>query len=149
MITWCNPLSQAVAGNEKDHAVAGPFSGALDGAKLMLFTNAITPSNTNVVADLTVPLYTGYAAQAVTWGPVVDLGGGTYGITSNLATFQPTGGTPNDVIQGWGLTDSTGATLLAAGTFAAPIPIASVFDACVFAVAIGFGGSLPGDVIQG
>ena len=74
-----------------DHAVAGPFSGVLDGLFLGL---AQFPSTTLTPADglsaLTQADYNGYARQAVVWnGPYTDALG-QQAIQSSALYFTPT-----------------------------------------------------------
>lgn len=74
-----------------DHAIAGPFSGVLDGTFVGL---AQVPSSTlnpsQGLSALTEANYNGYARQAVTWhGPYTD-GMGQQAIQSAASYFTPT-----------------------------------------------------------
>lgn len=104
-------------------AVDGP----LDAVKLMLWVNNIVPDKNTVLADLTVPTFTGYAAFGpVVWGSVMVDVDGTAIVTGASHEFVCTGGTPTDIIYGWALTNSGGTTLIKAARLAAPVPIGRV-----------------------
>jgi len=61
----------------------------LDGAELGLFTNAPVLSPDMVIADLTVPTFTGYLPVAVEgWAAFVDAGGVPY-VRGLPVTFSP------------------------------------------------------------
>jgi hypothetical protein len=106
-----------------------------------LFTNSLSPSKTNVLADFTeltnveVP---GYAAALANWfagTPVRQPTGGWEGPDS-LAdpSFLATGVVPSPIaVIGYFLTDSTDAVLLGSGAFGTPFTFTSLGDGFVLA----------------
>lgn len=95
-------LSQCI-----DHAVAGPFSGVLDGLFLGLGqfpTGTLTPDQG--LSAITEASYTGYARQAVTWhGPYID-GRGNIAIQSAADFFVPTDSVVTNTITSMFLADA-------------------------------------------
>lgn len=82
-----------------DHAIAGPYSGVLDGLFLGLAQFPSTTLNPgDGLSKLTEATYTGYARQAVTWhGPYTDAAG-QQAIQSAADYFTPTDAvTPNQI----------------------------------------------------
>lgn len=82
-----------------DHAIAGPYSGVLDGLYLGL---AQFPSSTlnpaQGLSALTEATYTGYARQAITWRGPYTRGVDTQTIQSDALYFTPTDAiTPNQI----------------------------------------------------
>lgn len=82
-----------------DHAVAGPFSGVLDGIFMGLYiapTPGLTPQST--MNNITEATYTGYARQAVVWhAPYIDPANAE-SIQAASLIWQPTDGvTPNQI----------------------------------------------------
>lgn len=103
-----------------------PLAGALDavdlltgstdftGAKLGLYSNDLSPTPGNVLADFTPCIYSGYAAKTVTWSPAFYDGNGVAVSSSGELLFAQSGAT-NDQCYGAFLTDSAGTKLLASG----------------------------------
>jgi hypothetical protein len=90
-----------------DHAVAGPFSGVLDGLYLGLGqipTGTLSPSDG--VSAITEATYDGYARLPITWkGPYTD-GAGQQAIQSGAEYFTPTGSTTANTITTMFLADA-------------------------------------------
>jgi hypothetical protein len=84
------------------------------GAKLNLFSNNITPTPANVLADFTACIFSGYAPKTVTWSPGFFDANGVAVSSSGELLFQQSGAT-GDFCYGAYLTDSAGAVLLASG----------------------------------
>jgi len=103
-----------------DAAAAGKI---LDGALVHLYQNNYNPTPFDVIADYTEATYTGYASQAVAsaaWNPVVQADGSA-GLIGPGLFFNPTGTAITNVVYGYYVTDSTGATVLWGERFAAPV----------------------------
>jgi hypothetical protein len=90
-----------------DHAVAGPFSGVLDGLFLGLGqipTGTLNPNQG--ISSITEATFDGYARLAVTWsGPYTD-GMGQQAIQSHSIYFTPTGSTTPNTITSMFLADA-------------------------------------------
>lgn len=103
----------------------------LDDCKLYLFSNDLIPDATTLVADLTAPLYTGYAASAVlVWGaPFVDaLNNGQ--LRAQHIQFQPTGTAVGSTIFGWYITGATPALYpIVVERLPEPVPLTGPTDA--------------------
>ena len=92
---------------------------AFVGAKLHLFSNNITPTPSNVLADFTECVYSGYAAQTVTWSPAFyDING--VPVSSGGEVLFAQSGATGDFCYGAFLTDSAGTHLLWAGNLDSP-----------------------------
>jgi hypothetical protein len=70
--------------------------GALDGCKVMLFSNNIVPDENTTFADLVPCAYTGYAdSDVVVWGdPYVDGDSGEWALSCPPVEFRSTAGSP-------------------------------------------------------
>lgn len=102
--------------------------GDLDGAKVDVYCNAVTPTPNSVAGDFTAPTYTGHGAKTVTWLAPSMSDAGTPEVIGTLAEFRPTDGvTPNTV---YGITLKTsGGSLRAASRISVPgIPLQSSMD---------------------
>lgn len=96
-----------------DHAVAGPFSGILDGVYLGLNigTTMLRPPNT--MADITEAGYTGYVRQLIVWHPPYVEGVAVATMQSAGLYFQPSDGVTPQTVTGIFLADaSTAGNLL-------------------------------------
>lgn len=125
-----------------DYTQAGAgVAGILNGAKVILATNAFTPTKLRVVGDLTQPSYGGYAPVAITWGAAARDQAGDIVTLSQLIPIQQTGGPVVVTIYGYGLTDSGGTNLLLSELFAAPITL--VDDLTYFGLQIPFSPPVP------
>jgi hypothetical protein len=109
--------------------LANLIAGCLEGAKVGLFTGTPTLSLNSQISDFAEPLYTGYARKPITWNPVFVNSGGQVQVDSGLMQFQPSSGTPSDLVTGFFVTDSAGTTLLFAGVLATPVSFVSAKDA--------------------
>lgn len=113
------------------HAVAGPFSGCLDGVFIGLSvapTTGLTPSS--VLAAIHEATFTGYARQAVVWHPPYIESGGAEAIVSSSTYWTPTDGVTPNTITGMFLADAlTNGNLLASEQFAVPQPLAGPSNA--------------------
>jgi hypothetical protein len=89
------------------------------GAKLHLYSNDLTPTPANVLADFTEVVASGVVAQTITWSPAFyDVN--TLAVSSGgEKLYTQTGGT-GDVCYGVFLTDTAGAVLLWSARLDAP-----------------------------
>jgi hypothetical protein len=97
-----------------DHAIAGPFSGVLDGTFVGLAQFPSTTLNpSDGLSALTQATYSGYARQPIVWhGPYTD-GAGQQAIQSGNLYFQPTDAlTPNQITMMFVADALTGGNLL-------------------------------------
>jgi hypothetical protein len=119
-----------------DHAVAGPFSGPLDGVYIGLSiapTTAQAPVST--LSNITEAGFTGYARQLVVWHPAYDEAGGAIAIQSSSTYWTPSDAVLPETITGMFLADAIVAgNLLAAEMFAVPQPLAGPSNAFSLAV---------------
>lgn len=115
-----------------------------------LFTNNITPSKANVLADfteLTTTEVPGYAPASANWyaGVPLRLNSGAWESPDSLAdpnfTCSTSAPPSPQIVYGWFATDSTDAILLGSGVFGSPYIFSSIGD----------GFTLPGNpqLIQG
>lgn len=97
-------------------------TGALDGAKLRLYTNTVDLAGDVVLGDFTVPTFTGYADAAITWANHTDAEGHPY-LDAGPMTFSPSDGVdlPQAVV-GCLILNSSNA-LMAAMEFESPIAL--------------------------
>jgi hypothetical protein len=99
-------------------------AGVLNGAKVILFTNAITPTKQTPLSALVQPTYTGYAAVAITWGSAVrDAAGDIVTLTQSIPIQMGSSMDPETTIVGYGVEDSGAANLLFIEVLANPIPL--------------------------
>jgi hypothetical protein len=125
-----------------DYVQAGAgVAGILNAAKLILATNAFTPTKLRVVADLTQPSYGGYAPVTVTWAAAARDQAGDIVTLSQLFPIQQTGGPVVVTIYGYGLTDSAGTNLLLSELFTVPITL--VDDLTYFGLQVPFSPPVP------
>lgn len=98
-----------------DHAIAGPYSGPLDGLFLGLGqfpTPGLNPSQD--LTAITEATYTGYARQAIVWHGPYAIGTYDQSIQSASLFFTPTGSTVGNQITSMFLADAvTAGNLLA------------------------------------
>lgn len=109
-------LSQAT-----DHLAAG-----LMGAKAGLYNQNIpvTPTTTLAALVAALPVFTGYATKAITWGTPSIADDGTVEVLGTLAAWAPTDAVNPDTIFGAYICDSTSTNLLQGGLFVgAPLPM--------------------------
>lgn len=112
---WLNALT----------VTAGPL--ALCTLHLNKANLAVTP-NTPLSA-LVEPTFTGYAAVAsLTFGGAFNMPNGGGGMVAGSVTFLCTGGTPNETIYGWYLTDVSATLLRAYCPLGTGVPIAGPGD---------------------
>lgn len=108
-------LTQAAAG----------VAGILNGSKLALFTNNPTLSENTVPADLTAPIYAGYAQVVVTWQTTLERqSNGDLALAGSSSLFAPTSSATPDTITGVAMLNSAGTSVLWAYklTNAVPMP---------------------------
>lgn len=92
--------------------------GVLYRSRMILFTNVIAPGKTTTLAQLTQPLYSGYASQQITWGaPTRDISLGV-GSQGSALTFQMANGATPTLVYGYGIVDPSGTILYGAENFA-------------------------------
>lgn len=107
--------------------------GPLDGAKVDLFVNDVTPNRNTVLGDLTSPGYTGHAAQTVVFGAVSEADDGSAECIGAAKTFRPTDalGTTS-VAYGMKFFDSGASVLYGATRFdGAPLTMGAPSDVTV------------------
>lgn len=111
-----------------------PFNGALQGCKTMLYTNTLTITKATVLADLTVPTYTGYGSVTTGFtGPTRD-DSGFMGLDSTLQTFQMDDDDDPTVVLGYGIVDTGGTHLLAAENFPAAQALQDPYSFVAFVI---------------
>lgn len=107
--------------------IASNFPAAPTQAKLRLFKNNFTVSETAILADFTEADFDGYAAINIvdgsTWtGPVLDASGNIKTVSPSTYTFiENSPETTPNTVYGFYITDSTGVLLVAAQNFSAPL----------------------------
>jgi len=97
-------------------------AGALDGAKVRLFTNDYIPSPTSVLADFDEATFGGYTAADASWGPVHYNEDGGAGASGGAPEWVTSGAGPDETVYGWFLTNAAGTTLLGARRLAVAQP---------------------------
>ncbi len=134
-----------------EHAVAGPYSGALDGVFIGLSkppTGTLT-SNSPFTA-ITEANYDGYARQPIVWrAPYVEIGG-AISLQSAQTYWTPTDTLIQNTINGMFVADAlTAGNLLASEIFAVPQPLAGPQNAFSLALifALGANNNYGGSVI--
>lgn len=132
--------------------IATNFPAAAVQAKIRLFKNNFTVSDTAALADFTEADFDGYGAINVadgsTWtGPIIDPDGNLKSVSPTNYTFieNDPETTPNTVY-GYYITDSTGVLLIAAQNFPAPLDftLGGAQVTIELAMQMIFGGMLPG-----
>jgi hypothetical protein len=102
--------------------VGGGVAGILNAAKIIFGTNAIIPTKTTAVADITQSVDAGLAPATVTWGAAGrDSSGDIVTLTATLPVQLASGANAPTTIQSWGLTDSGGTHLLMSENLTTPI----------------------------
>jgi len=99
----------------------------LNGSKIVLFSNTITPGRTTVVGDLGVVTAAGLDAKtAITWSdPFIGVDGNTY-VMASIGPFIATDADDLPVtVAGWACLDTAGTGCLAAEAFDAPRAISN------------------------
>jgi len=129
----------------------GTFAGVLHEAKLVPFTNTLSPNENNVYSDLVLSTSTGLVAQLCAFGtPYFRVEGG-YATQSALLLFQLVDLDPSTVLMGYGLIDSaTTPNLLALEMFTDPVTLADPTQALIITaqVGVGSGGSGSATVVE-
>lgn len=110
--------------------VAGP----LNGSKVLLYTNVITPLKNTPLSALTEIAYTGYARVTPTWTPANRDTGGNISTQTSVCLFQGTGVGLPVTATGYAIVDSTGLILLALENFPAPQPLLDALSAIQFVI---------------
>jgi len=115
-----------------DAATLAPPAGKLNGGKIRLFQNNVTPGPDTVLADLTVATFDGYAdSPAVVWG------GGDTDVEDRAVliapsiTFSPTGAVIGNTIHWWAFFSLAPDTLVCAERLPNPVVLAGPGDALV------------------
>lgn len=128
-----------------DYTQAGGGSavaGILNGAKVVLFTNTLTPTKTTPLSALTQPTYTGYAPVAITWGSAVrDSAGDIVTLSQGIPIQMGSSSDPQTTIRGYGIEDSGGVNLLLMEVLASPLAL--VDNLTFFEVVIPFAPGKP------
>jgi hypothetical protein len=106
----------------------------LDGAMLHLALDMPTPSKENLVADFTEATFAGSTDQAIVWGtPFID-GDGKVKVPAPSLEFVCTGGTPDETIVGWYVTNTAGTVLLFSQELETPVHVGRVSEGVVVQV---------------
>lgn len=123
-LTWTN----AVAITLLEAAVAE--DGPLETTTVGLFVDTdAQPNADSVLGDFTVPTYTGYAGEAVTWGPLTLADDGAYEIIGTAGEFRAADNLGSQ-LPVYGTTFYSGSALHAAGLFEdGPHPMGRTIDA--------------------
>jgi len=134
---------QAVAAAAIAHS-AGASSGPLYQAKMLLFTNHITPTKGTALADLTECTFSGYAeSAAIVVPPPVRNPDGSYDVIVPSQVFQAATATPfvGETALGAALIDSsTPPNLLACGVFDNPVDLSVVGNGVAVTMNLNYGG---------
>lgn len=100
---------------------AGGVAGVLNGTKMILFENDLTPDETTLLADLTRPTDANLtAAQALTWSAAHRGAGGILETETGLMSWIPVNGVNPTVIYGYAIVNTAVTVLLAAERLPAP-----------------------------
>jgi hypothetical protein len=106
-------------------------TGALDGAEIGLIKDdiEITRQTTFAELDAAKATFTGYAAEAVTWGAATISDDGHIEYLGSAGEFRPTGTAITNGIYGFYVIDGAGTGVLFAARFPdAPLPMESALD---------------------
>jgi hypothetical protein len=119
LLTLMNAMLEKILNQSADHAVAGPFSGCLDGVYVGLSVAPTTAQNPNgVLANIHEATYTGYARQLLVWHPAYIEPAGSVAIQSASLYWTPTDAVVPNIITGLFLADAiTVGNLLGAEQF--------------------------------
>lgn len=118
------------------------MAGALNGAKVILFTNAVTLTKLTTLADLTQPTYTGYAAVAITWGVAVrDAAGDIVTLSQAIPVQMGAPTDPDTKIKGYAVENSGATELLFAEVF--PQQLDLVDDLTYYEIVVPFAPGKP------
>lgn len=136
--------------NGKSGPDTDDFNGVWYGAKAILFTNDIVPTEVTVLADLDVPTYTGYASQTVVWGTPYRRNEGGMAMTGPMKEFQMSDDVLPTTVYGYGIVNAAGDTLLATELCpGGPIQLTDTLSAINFAPEIAQGGPDFGAAVWG
>ena len=127
--------------NAKAGAPSPGLPGILTGSLIGLYTPNIVPVATTLLAALTPPTYTGYAAKAATWSAPYRRQSGGIAIASAQLVFQETSTITPVVIYGYCLMDSTSTYLLLSEYFGSNgLNLTDALSAIVFSSEFCLGG---------
>lgn len=115
MSAWIEPKTEQLALVNAKVALASYV-----GAKLHLFSNNISPTPNNVLADFIECIFTGYAAASVTWSAAFYDQNGIAVSSGGALLFVQSAVTVGDNCYGAYLTDTAGAVLLGAARLDSP-----------------------------
>ena len=117
-------------------------TGSLNGVKVMLYQNDLTPSADSVLTDFVPCDFAGAVASApVVWGPAfLNALKQAVTVSTSTVTFRPTDSLKPQNAQGYFVTDGAGAKLIYAEKFDSPVALNTVNDACVLVPTFAFGG---------
>lgn len=117
--TWTNQLIK-----EAEQALITTLAvPPLSANRVMEYTNNVVLTEATLLSDLVEGTYDGYARGSIaSWvGPELDLQGNQVVVPAAVVTFSCSGPVTVNTVIGYGILDSTGATLLAAATYPTPI----------------------------
>ena len=92
-----------------------------------LFQNDVPFSPSEPIGSYDLATYTGYAAEAVTWGAATVDDDGSVVIQGIVAEFRPTDAVTPNQIYGW-LLRNAGGDILGGGNFNPPLPMNNALD---------------------
>lgn len=127
---------------------AAPIAELLDGVKVKLYTDTISPGPTSVPGDFTEPAFTGYAEVALPSplegpGNLSESGSrGIHGEVNFECTADP--GSP-ETVQGYFIVNAAEDTLIAAEQFEEPVSFGDAGDFLSLDVIIGIAADQPGE----
>lgn len=126
---------QLIGNNGTDIAIGADaitaVTGSLDGAEIGLVKDDIPLSRETTFAELELAkaTYSGYAPEAVTWGPATIADDGSIEFLGAAGEFRPTGSAVTNGIYGMYVIDGAGTGVLFCARFDnPPIPMESVLD---------------------
>jgi hypothetical protein len=107
---------------------SGGVAGVLNGAKIMLFVNNLSPNKQTLLAALTEASYTGYARQTATWSTPARNENNFMSTRSLLMSWQPTDGVTPNTIYGYAILNPAGTVLLAVELLPVPVGLVDAFS---------------------
>lgn len=108
-------------------------AGILDLAKVHLTTNPVRLDENTVIAGVTgagnLPLYTGYAAQSVTWSGARETSDGEIVFLGTSPEFNPSDAVTPSLIKSLAITDTAAAKVLFVANFPGlGVPLSTALD---------------------
>lgn len=133
-------MLQLACAGLNEHVASGSYSGPLYGAYLGLGVAPTPPfTELSVIGNVTEPLYTGYARQAIVWGTTYETAGQLQVLPAGSLTFQPSDAVHPSTITAVFIADAlTAGNLLAGLLLPTPgVPLADATAALTLLVRFG------------